>query len=133
MERSVDVARLSDIPPGTGIGVEVAEHRVAIFHVDGELFATDSACIRCGGDLAAGTLDGHDVECPECGWRYDVVTGKTRVVPKLRLDTFEVRISATTVMVQADGALPSLPVKLTDDRTNTSPAISGTAHPPTVS
>jgi len=101
MERFVDVARLPDIPPGSGLAVNVAELRVALFHVDGQVFATDNACIRCGGELAAGTLSGHDVECAQCGWHYDVVTGSTGGVPKLRLDTFAVRVSGATVMLKS--------------------------------
>ena len=100
MEHFVDVARIPDIPLGAGLCVEIAEHRVALFHIDGEVFATDNACIRCGDELAAGTVDGHEVQCAQCGWRYDVTTGSTRGVPKLRLDTFGVRVSGATVMLQ---------------------------------
>jgi nitrite reductase (NADH) small subunit len=95
MEHFVDVAEIPDIPAGTGLVVETAAIRVALFHVDGSVFATDVACIRCGGEIATGTLVGRDVECPRCGWSYDVVTGSTRGVPKLRLDTFVVRVAGT--------------------------------------
>jgi naphthalene 1,2-dioxygenase ferredoxin component len=98
--RFVDVARLPDIPIGAGLAVEISRNRVALFHIDGEVFATDNTCIRCSAELAAGTVDGHDVECAQCGWRYDVVTGSTRGVPKLRLETFGVRMSGTTVMLR---------------------------------
>lgn len=115
MERFVDVARLPDIPLGTGLAVEVARNRVALFHIDGEVFAIDNTCIRCSAALAVGTVDGHDVECPQCSWRYDVVTGSTRAVPKLRLETFVVRMRGATVMLQSDSGLPSLPVSPTGE------------------
>jgi len=54
---------------------------------------------RCGASLAAGTLDGCDVECAECGWRYDVVTGCVRGVPTLRLDTFAVQTLGEIISV----------------------------------
>jgi len=123
MERFVDIARLHDIPPAAGLAVEVAEHRVALFHVDGDVFAIDSGCVRCGGNLAAGTLDGHEVECPQCGWHYDVVTGRTRGVPNLRLDTFKIRISVTTVMIHMEDGLPSLPVRVAGEGRRASPVI----------
>ena len=129
MERFVDIARLHDIPPAAGLAVEVAGQRVALFHVDGDVFAIDSGCVRCGGNLAAGTLEGHEVECPQCGWRYDVVTGRTRGVPNLRLDTFKIRISVTTVMIQMEDGFPSLPVRLTSEGRPASPLISP-APPP---
>ena len=120
MERYVGVARLSDMPADGGLTVDVGERRVALFRVNGEIFATDSACIRCGGDLAGGILQGHEIECAQCGWRYDVVTGTTHGVPRLRLDTFDVRTSASMVMIQTDDGLPSMPVTLTGERRHAS-------------
>ncbi len=116
MERYVNVARLPDIPAGAGFAVEVTERRVALFRVNGEIFAIHSACIRCSGDLAAGRLQGREVECAQCGWAYDVVTGTTRGVPALRLDTFEVRTSASMVMIRTDDGMPSMPVTVTGER-----------------
>ena len=91
MERFVDIARLQDLPTATGLGVHVDERPIALFQVDGEVFALDDACALCSGSLASGTLDGRDIECAGCGWRYDVVSGCTRCVPMLRLDTFAVQ------------------------------------------
>lgn len=99
MERFVDIARLPDLPAATGLGVQVDERPIALFRVDGEVFALDDACARCSESLASGTLDGHDVECAGCGWRYDVVTGSTRGVPMLRLDTFAVQTRGGIVSV----------------------------------
>ena len=100
MERFVDIARLPDLPAATGLGVRVDERPVALFRIHGgDVFALDDACARCGESLASGTLDGHDVECAGCGWRYDVVTGAMRGVPMLRLDTFAVRTRGGVVSV----------------------------------
>lgn len=99
MDPYVDLARLPDIPAGAGLGVRLAEWPIALFHVDGKVFAIDDACARCGGSLAAGVLDGYDVECTRCGWRYDVVTGCMHGVARLRLDTFAVKTRGAIVSV----------------------------------
>ena len=99
MEPFVDKARLPDLPAATGLGVHVNERPIAPFQVDGEVFAVDDGCARCGASLAAGTLDGCDVECAGCGWHYDVVTGCVRGVPRLRIDTFAVQTRGDIVSV----------------------------------
>jgi nitrite reductase/ring-hydroxylating ferredoxin subunit len=95
----VEVAELSRIAPGAGTMVTVAANSVAIFNVDGRLFAVDDACLRCGGSLASGTLLGHLVTCSRCDWRYDVTTGAVQGVPLLRTSCFDVKIADSHVLV----------------------------------
>ena len=109
MNAFVDVARLTDIPPGAGLAIELSERHVALFRVDGRVFATDGDCVRCGAPLAAGSLDGRDVECAQCGWHYDVETGRMRTVPSLRLDTFDVRLCGTMVTLLDCSTYAGLP------------------------
>jgi len=97
----VEVARMDQVVPGSGIAVAVGNRAVALFEVDGRLFAVEDTCIRCGSSLTSGTLRGHDVVCPGCGWRYDVQTGCVMGVPTLCIDTFEVDVVDSTVMVAA--------------------------------
>ncbi|HEY6829500.1 MAG TPA: nitrite reductase (NAD(P)H) small subunit [Gemmatimonadaceae bacterium] len=99
MEPFLHVASLSDFPPAAGLAVRLGGQPIALFHVDGQVFALDDVCARCGQSLAAGTLAGHDVECTGCGWRYDVVTGRLYDVASLRLDTFAVQTRGATVSV----------------------------------
>jgi nitrite reductase/ring-hydroxylating ferredoxin subunit len=99
VEPFLHVARLSDFPAGTGLAVRLDERPIALFHVDGEVFALDDACARCGESLASGALEDRDVECAGCGWRYNVVTGAARGVPNLRLDTFAVQTNGAIVSI----------------------------------
>jgi nitrite reductase/ring-hydroxylating ferredoxin subunit len=43
--------------------VRAADNAVAIFNVDGKLFAIDDWCLRCGASLASGALRGRRVIC----------------------------------------------------------------------
>jgi 3-phenylpropionate/trans-cinnamate dioxygenase ferredoxin subunit len=79
--------------------VTLGDTAVALFNVDGRIFAVEDTCVRCGSSLAPGALQGHDVTCPGCGWRYDVRTGCVIGVPALCIDTFKVEIVDSEVMV----------------------------------
>lgn len=93
MSEKTIVARASDIPPGKVISVEVDGRRVALCHVDGEFYAIQDVCTHDGGPLDQGQLDGHAIECPRHGARFDVTTGRVLALPAVRpVRTFPVHV-----------------------------------------
>ena len=76
MGELIKVATLSDIPPGTCLQVEVAEREVAIFNVEGTIYAMGGKCTHKGGPLGEGDLEGTVVTCPWHGAQFDVTTGQ---------------------------------------------------------
>jgi len=95
----VEVAHADHIPTEGGVTVQLGEVTLALFKVNGRLFAVDGACIRCAAQLASSTVDGTEVTCAKCGWRYDVTTGRMPEIPRLRIDTFRVEKVGSRVMV----------------------------------
>ena len=95
----VEAAHLDQVAGERGTVVSLGDRAVALFNVDGRMFAIEDSCVRCGLSLASGTLHGHDVACPGCGWRYDVRTGCVMGVPALCIDTFKVEIVDSRIMV----------------------------------
>jgi len=95
----VDIARLDQVAPARGLAVPIANGVVALFNVNGRIFAVDDSCVRCGSSLAAGTLRGVDVTCSGCDWQYDVTTGCVNGIPALQIDTFEVKAVDSRIMV----------------------------------
>ena len=75
MEEFLNVAPLDQVPPGTGKCFSVVGKEVALFNVDGTIYAMGDSCLHQGSSLAAGKLDGMVVTCRSHGWRYDVTTG----------------------------------------------------------
>ena len=59
----VEVARLDQVPPGTGSVFTVADNTVAVFNVAGTICAIADACPHAGGSLGMGRLDGTIVTC----------------------------------------------------------------------
>jgi 3-phenylpropionate/trans-cinnamate dioxygenase ferredoxin component len=76
MSEFIEAARVDQIPPGTGTTVEVAGKDVAIFNVDGDVYAIGDTCVHAGASLGAGRLNGSIVTCRAHGLRYDVTTGQ---------------------------------------------------------
>src|SRR4051794_15343161 len=71
----VEIAQRGDIPAEHGLTVMVDHAAVALFAVAGQLFAMDAACLCCGSDVGAGTLNSTHVVCSGCGWQYDLASG----------------------------------------------------------
>ena len=80
--------------------VQLDDLTIALFNVRGRIFAIDAPCIRCSSLLSVGSVEGYEVVCAGCGWRYNVTTGRLPAVPKLRVDTFEVEVIGSRVMVR---------------------------------
>ena len=61
---------------GQGKTFTINGQRVAMFNIDGELFAFEDECPHVGGSLGSGKLEGKQVTCPNHGWQFDVTNGK---------------------------------------------------------
>ena len=56
------VCAQSDLLPGERIVADVDGVPVAVFNIDGDLYAIEDVCTHDGGELASGTLSGHEIE-----------------------------------------------------------------------
>jgi len=99
MSEFVTVATAEEIPPGTGRTVEVQGVWIALFNVDGSFYAVDNTCPHAGGPLGEGHLDGHIVECPWHGWRFNVLTGERPENPNIIVACCPIRIEGNQIQV----------------------------------
>ncbi len=75
-------ANRADIVENQILGVEIEGRKVALYLVDGALFATDDECPHVGGLLSEdGVVDGAEVECSCHGSRFLIATGETTMPP----------------------------------------------------
>ena len=94
------VGSMDDIPLGEAVRVE-AEVPIAVFNVDGELFAIDDTCTHQDASLADGWLEGCAVECPLHAACFDLRTGMPSGPPaKMPVRTHEVLVSDGLVYVR---------------------------------
>jgi 3-phenylpropionate/trans-cinnamate dioxygenase ferredoxin subunit len=104
MER-IRVASLADLAPGAGRLVEWAGRRLALFLVEGEVFALADRCSHAEASLAEGEVFGHTVECPRHGAAFDLRTGETLSLPATRgVAAYRVEVEGDAVYLWAGTA-----------------------------
>lgn len=77
----IRVANASEILPGTARRVSVAGRTVAVFNLEGTLYALDDRCPHEGGFLSLGSVEGTRVNCPVHGAVFDLLTGQALKPP----------------------------------------------------
>ena len=96
----IDIAKVADISPGDVLLVELPTgEKLAVYNVDGEFYATESACPHRGASLAEGILCGHVIECGLHGWQFDVRTGECLTVED-RIRSYELVIEEGIVKLE---------------------------------
>lgn len=89
----VKVAPLAAVRPNDMKGVKVGGRSIAIYNVEGAIYATDDVCTHAFALLSTGFLEGDVVECPLHSGRFDVKTGKALCLPVTDdVDVFPARV-----------------------------------------
>ena len=96
----IKACNLSDLKPGECKAVEVGGKTVALFNVDGTIFALDNTCLHQGGPLGEGFLEKDVVTCPWHLWEYNVRTGQNLADPSLKVATYQVRVQGNDIEVE---------------------------------
>ncbi len=99
---------LADLPPGTSTAVKAFGTTVAVFNIEGQVFAVGNNCPHHGGPLCHGRISGtrlpsrpHEyrygregrvLTCPWHGWEFDVESGRAVFDPSVRAKVYEARV-----------------------------------------
>ncbi len=95
------LASVEDIPEGKAILVHDQKDReIALFKVNGEIFALDNLCPHMGGPLAEGELDGTCLTCPWHGWTFDVKTGDCENMPGDNAEKIQILVQNGSVYLK---------------------------------
>jgi nitrite reductase/ring-hydroxylating ferredoxin subunit len=94
------VAGVGEIGAGQARVVEVEGRTLALFNVDGTLYAIDNTCPHRGGPLGEGDVEGRIVSCPWHAWRWDVTTGSNANNPAVKVACYPVRVEGNSVFVE---------------------------------
>ena len=76
------------------------DRQVALFNVDGTLYALDNECRHAQGPLGEGTVRSGIVTCPWHWWRYELATGRRLGSDTVVQPTYEATVVDGTVMVE---------------------------------
>jgi naphthalene 1,2-dioxygenase system ferredoxin subunit len=74
---------------------------IALFEVDGAIFATDNLCTHGAARLSDGFLEGSEIECPLHQGRFNVCTGKAMCAPLTQdIRTYPVQIKDQRIWIK---------------------------------
>jgi nitrite reductase/ring-hydroxylating ferredoxin subunit len=98
-----NVATTGDVSEGQVIATEAAGELIALYRIDGVLYATSDICTHAFARLSEGYLDGDCIECPIHQALFHVPTGEVRAPPATEpLRTFAVKTEGQLVLVELD-------------------------------
>jgi 3-phenylpropionate/trans-cinnamate dioxygenase ferredoxin subunit len=76
MEGWVRVCGSEELLPGEFRLAYDGDTAIAVFNIDGELYAIEDVCTHDGGELAGGPVEGYEIECLRHGARFDLRTAR---------------------------------------------------------
>jgi nitrite reductase/ring-hydroxylating ferredoxin subunit len=117
------VARVSEIPDGERLLVEIGGRSIGVFNVGGRFFALRNRCAHQGGPLCQGRVfvcldserpgeyryeDGrYLLECPWHGWEFDMATGRSWFDPqRTRVRRYPVSVEPVPTAGTSSGPVP---------------------------
>jgi 3-phenylpropionate/trans-cinnamate dioxygenase ferredoxin subunit len=103
----VTVGTRDQFNDGDRIVVEINELYIAVFQVNGKLYAIEDVCTHDDGPLAEGMLihedDAPKIECPRHGAKFNLVTGKPTFPAVKAVIRYPVRIEGEEIQVDLAG------------------------------
>jgi 3-phenylpropionate/trans-cinnamate dioxygenase ferredoxin subunit len=96
----VTVARVSELPAGERLFVEIGSQPVVIFNLGGRYYAIADLCPHDDGPVGDGVVSGEQVSCPRHGARFDLVTGKALALPAVvDIPAYPVRVAGDLLQI----------------------------------
>lgn len=122
-----EICKVSELPPGERIILEVDGKSIGVFNVHGEFFALRNTCPHEGAELCKGTItgmnlpsevgeynwvrDGEIIRCPWHAWEFDIKTGKSIFNPhKVRVKCYDVEVEGSE-----EKSVTTFPVAVNED------------------
>lgn len=103
MEGWVRVCAQAELLPGEFKVVWDGDTAIAVYNLDGSLYAIEDTCTHDGGELAGGAIHGFEIECPRHGARFDVRTGEVRQAPATEpIAGFPVQVAGGVIYTRDD-------------------------------
>ena len=100
MDTRIPLIELDAPPEGRGRRVCKAGHDLALFRIDGAVYAIHDSCPHAGGSLSNGKVQGRRVSCPVHGLKFELDPHACRsATPQLQAKQHVVQIVDGVVML----------------------------------
>ena len=97
------VAALSELDPDYPKRVKLGDRDIALYLIEGSVYATDNICTHAYAFLSDGFVEGFEIVCPLHSGSFDVRTGEPKAPPcDEPIDVFPCRIENGDVYVKID-------------------------------
>jgi len=94
-------ANLDDLNADEAYAATIENEQIALYLVDGEVYATHNVCTHQFALLSDGFLEDGCIECPLHQGKFDVKTGAALCAPvTASIKTYKVQIEKGAVMVE---------------------------------
>ncbi|HWT17697.1 MAG TPA: non-heme iron oxygenase ferredoxin subunit [Variovorax sp.] len=98
-----EAAAVDEVPADDVVGMQVGGRDIALYNVDGRIYATDNVCTHGHARLCEGFLEGHEIECPLHQGKFDVRNGKPTCAPVTEaIRSYPVKIDAGRVFLSLE-------------------------------
>jgi nitrite reductase/ring-hydroxylating ferredoxin subunit len=95
----ISVASIDDFPPGSAKLLETDSLEIALYNVEGAVYATSNVCPHQGASLADGELNGEEILCPWHRWCFNVKDGVSPLNPRLKVKTYAVKLEGKKILI----------------------------------
>lgn len=98
----VEVCDLAELKKNKRKVVNVNKEEIALFYLDGKVYAINAVCPHKGGPLGEGDLDDEEVICPWHAFMFNVKTGACLNQPALSVRSYKVKVEGEKVKIGVD-------------------------------
>ena len=95
----IKVCNMNDLPEKSAKVVMVHDTPIAVFNVEGKIFAWDNRCPHRGASLGDGYITDKTVQCKFHLWEFDVETACAAANPKIKIKSFSVEIKDGNILI----------------------------------
>lgn len=104
MSHFATACKIDDVPEGGSLLCVVNDAQIAVFRIDGDIFALRNECPHAGASLAHGSVEGDIVRCRIHHWGFCVRDGRyvDQDLPHFDAKKIAVRFSGEEIEVNLD-------------------------------
>ena len=95
----VEVANVNDLRESKRKLVNIGNDKIALFFLDGKVYAISAVCPHRGGELIDGQSDDEEIICPMHAFMFNIKTGICLNHPGYSVRNFRVKIEGNIVKV----------------------------------
>lgn len=101
LKRWVEIGKESEFADSDRKQVFVDGKDILVLKIDGRYHAIHNVCTHAFALMVGGIVEGHEIECPLHGARFDIRTGRNLTPPAVRgLAVYDTKVTDGAILVR---------------------------------